>query len=43
MTSGEACRAMLNETLRATLNWVVEQVQHHDKDAHHVFAELRLV
>jgi len=26
-TIGEACRAMTNETLRATLSWVVTQVQ----------------
>ena len=25
-TIGEACRAMANETLRATLTWVVKQV-----------------
>src|SRR5205823_5033304 len=26
MTIGEACRAMLRETLRATLTWAIEQV-----------------
>ena len=26
-TIGEACRAMLNESLRATLNWAFEQVE----------------
>jgi hypothetical protein len=42
-TIGEACRALLNETLRATLNWVVQQVQNHENDGHHVLAKLRLV
>ena len=41
-TIGEACRAMLNETLRATLAWVVEQVREYGNDAEHVFARLRL-
>jgi hypothetical protein len=41
-TIGEACRAMLNETLRATLAWVVEQVREYGTDAEHVFAKLRL-
>jgi hypothetical protein len=41
-TIGEACRAMTNETLRATLNWVVQQVTDGGKDVHHVIARLRL-
>jgi hypothetical protein len=41
-TIGEACRAMLGETLRATLTWVVRQVQDYGKDCNHVFAKLRL-
>ena len=41
-TIGEACRAMLNETLRATLTWVVHQVRDCEKDANHVLARLRL-
>ena len=41
-TIGEACRAMLNETLRATLTWVVQQVREYEKDPNHVFARLRL-
>jgi hypothetical protein len=41
-TVGEACRAMLNETLRATLTWVVQQVRDYEKDANHVLARLRL-
>jgi hypothetical protein len=32
----------LNETLRATLTWVVQQVQDCEKDANHVLARLRL-
>jgi hypothetical protein len=39
-TIGEACRAMLNETLRATISWVVQEVQECGKDAKHVLAEL---
>jgi hypothetical protein len=41
-TIGEACRAMSNETLRATLTWVVEQVRNYDRDSKHVMAKLRL-
>jgi hypothetical protein len=41
-TIGEACRAMLDETLRATLTWVVQQVREHDKDHNYVLARLRL-
>ena len=41
-TIGEACRAMLGETLRATLSWVVQQVREHEKDHDYVLAKLRL-
>ena len=41
-TIGEACRAMLNETLRATLTWVIQQVRDNEKDPNHVLARLRL-
>lgn len=41
-TIGEACRAMLDETLRVTLSWVVQQVRKYGKDDNHVFAKLRL-
>jgi hypothetical protein len=41
-TIGEACRAMLDETLRATLIWVVHEVRECGKDANHVLAKLRL-
>lgn len=41
-TIGEACRAMLNETLRDTITWVVQQVQENGKDADHVLAKLSL-
>jgi len=41
-TIGEACRAMLNETLRATLTWVVLHVGDDEKSLNHVFARLRL-
>jgi hypothetical protein len=33
---------MLNETLRATLTWVIQQVRDYEKDAKHVLARLRL-
>ncbi len=41
-TIGEACRAMLGETLRATVSWVVQQVREHEKDHDYVLAKLRL-
>jgi hypothetical protein len=41
-TIGEACRAMLDETLRATVTWVVQQVREHEKDHNYVLARLRL-
>jgi hypothetical protein len=41
-TIGEACRAMLSETLRGTLTWVIEQVRDYGKDAKHVLARLSL-
>ena len=40
-TIGEACRAMLNETLRATITWAIDQARDHEKDAGHVLAKLR--
>jgi hypothetical protein len=33
---------MLNETLRATLTWVVQQVRENEKDHTYVLARLRL-
>jgi hypothetical protein len=33
---------MLDETLRATLTWVVQQVREHEKDHHYVLDRLRL-
>ena len=41
-TIGEACRAMLNETLRATISWVIDEVLIHEKDRDYVMAKLRL-
>jgi hypothetical protein len=41
-TVGEACRAMLRETLRGTLAWVIEQVTEKDRPFDHVIAQLRL-
>ena len=41
-TIGEACRAMLEESLRATLNWAMEQTDVHGKQPEKVLAELGL-
>lgn len=41
-TIGEACRAMLDETLRATITWVVHQVAECGKDHDYVLAALHL-
>jgi len=41
-TIGEACRAMLDETLRATITWVVHQVAECGKDDEYVLAALHL-
>ncbi len=41
-TIGEACRAMANETLRATITWAVRQVEEYGKDVNHILAKLRL-
>ena len=39
---GEACRAMLGETLRTTLAWAIEQVTEKSRSYDHVAAKLRL-
>lgn len=41
-TIGEACRAMLRETLRTTLAWAIEQVAEKSQTYEHVIAQLRL-
>ena len=41
-TIGEACRAMLHESLRATLNWAMDQAQTHGKQPGKVLASLGL-
>ncbi len=41
-TIGEACRAMLNETLRSTLAWAIKQVTEKSQCYDHVVAKLRL-
>jgi len=41
-TIGEACRAMLNETLRETLTWAIEQVTEKSQKKEHVMAQLGL-
>jgi len=42
-TIGEACRAILHETLRSTLNWAIERVQVYAWDKDRVVAHLGLV
>ena len=41
-TIGEACRAMLGETLRTTLAWAIEQVTEKSRSYDHVVAKLGL-
>ena len=41
-TIGEACRAMLRETLRTTLAWAIEEVAESGRSYDHVVARLRL-
>lgn len=41
-TIGEACRAMLRESLRTTLSWAIEQVTMHSQKVDHVFVTLGL-
>jgi hypothetical protein len=41
-TIGEACRAMLRESLRTTLAWAIEQVTEKQQSVDHVVARLRL-
>jgi hypothetical protein len=42
MTIGEACRAMLRESLRATLAWAIKEVTEREQSLDHVMAHLRL-
>lgn len=42
-TIGEACRAVLTETLRTTLNWAIDHVQSYAWDKQRVIAHLGLV
>jgi DDE superfamily endonuclease len=41
-TIGEACRAMLRETLRSTIAWAIEQVNDYSHDLDHITVRLRL-
>ncbi len=41
-TIGEACRAVLRETLRSTLDWAIEQITDYRRSRDHVMAHLRL-
>jgi DDE superfamily endonuclease len=43
MTIGEACRAMLRETLRTTIAWATQQVAEKSRELDHVIAELGLL
>jgi DDE superfamily endonuclease len=42
MTIGEACRAMLRESLRTTLAWAIEQVTMKEQPMDHVISQLGL-
>ena len=42
MTIGEACRAMLQEALRTTLTWAIEQVTERGQSVDRVMAQLRM-
>jgi hypothetical protein len=42
-TIGEACRAMMCETLRTTLTWAIEQVTEYSYSHDHVMTKLRLI
>jgi hypothetical protein len=42
MTIGEACRAMLRETLRTTLTWAIEQVTERGQSVDRVMAQLSM-
>jgi DDE superfamily endonuclease len=42
MTIGEACRAMIRESLRTTLTWAIEQVTERNQPIGHVVAQLGL-
>ena len=42
-TIGEACRAMLRETLRTTLAWAIQQVTEKSSSYEHVVAKLGLI
>ena len=41
-TIGEACRAILRETLASTLTWALNQVQQYQKEPDEVIAHLGL-
>jgi hypothetical protein len=42
MTIGEACRAMVKESLRKTLSWAIEQVTERGLPFERVVAQLRI-
>ena len=42
MTIGQACRAMVRESLRTTLTWVIEQVTERNQPVGPVAAQLGL-
>ncbi len=41
-TIGEACRAVLRETLRSTIAWAIEQATNYSHGLDHITARLRL-
>jgi hypothetical protein len=42
-TIGEACRAVVEETLRTTLQWAIRQITENSQKPHHVIAQLGLI
>ena len=42
-TIGQACRAVADETLRATLRWAMTQINEKSQQPRHVIAQLRLI
>lgn len=42
-TIGQACRAIVGETLRTTLQWAIQQVTEHSQKRDHVMAHLGLI
>ena len=42
-TIGQACRAVANETLGATLRWAITEITRNSQQTQHVIAQLGLI